>query len=259
MKYLITLMLLVFTIAFSACKSFTECSNISNSEAMLLVDVSDPKLYQVIRQDITDNFGSFMQRSKLGLIEPCQRFTLRVAPLGAQESLEMSEQSIQVTSKRQSIKDQQSQASPAPILNMLKTKLTEYEKLSQDKETTSGSTLANTLLKAMLQANPASDLTVVMMTDGIENNGYLNLYKKVPSDEEVPKLLNSLIDAKILEKWDHFLEEGAAPKVIMVLKPATSASAKVNIRAVKNYWAALFKALKLSNVEFADNLNNINP
>ena len=168
MQYLITLMLLVYNIVFSGCKSFTECSNISNSEAMMLVDVSDPKLYQVIRQDLADNFGSFMQRSKLGVIEPCQRFTLRVAPLGAQESLEMSEQSIQVTSKRQSIKDQQSQASPAPILDMLKTKLAEYERLSQDKETTSGSTLANTLLKAILQTNPASELTVVAMTDGIE-------------------------------------------------------------------------------------------
>lgn len=259
MNYFKLMLPLLFVIAaFSACKSLTECNNISNSEALMLIDVSDSVLFKKSRQDINDNFGGFMQRSGLGVIQPCQRFTFRVASLDANETLNMSSKSIEITRKGQSVKDQQHQANPAPVLNMLKEKLSEFDNLSREKEATSGSTLANTLLKAIVQTDPASVITVIMFTDGIENNQYANLYNKIPSGEEVPGLLNTLIDARILEKWEHYLEEGGVPNLIVVLKQATLKNGKNNLRDIKNYWNVLFKALKIVNVEFVDNLENVN-
>lgn len=257
MRYLIHALLLISAATFNACSSLTECKNISKSEAVILPDVSDPKLFQTIRQDLSDNFGTFMQKSRLGVIQPCQRFTLRIAPIGAQESLDMSSQSIEISRKRQSIKQEQRQANPAPLVSMLKTKLEEYEKLSNTKEVTSGSTIINTLLKAIIQVDPEAETTLVLLTDGIENNEYCNMYKKIPAEEDIPNIIDKLIDPSILKKIKSLQQEGSNPKVIMVLKPATSA--KVNFRAIKNYWISLLKQLKLSDVEFIDNIANINP
>lgn len=246
----------MFVMIFTSCSSLTECNSKSNSEGIILLDVSDTKLFQLIRQDLNDNFGSFMLRSRLGIIEPCQRFTLRLAPIAAQEELEISSQSIEISRKGQSIREQEQQADPSPLVSMLKVKLDEYEKLSNSKEATSGSVIINKALKAILQTDPEAESTIILLTDGIEYNEYLSMYKKIPKAEEIPEIIKKLIDPEILSKFKSAQEQGVNPKIIIVLKPC-SPPAKVNIRAVKAYWAELLKELKLTNVQFADNLATI--
>lgn len=240
----------------NSCTSLTECKNITKTEAVMVIDISDKKLFQTIRQDIADNLGAFMQKTGMSTIQECQSFKLSVAPAGSREQLEITSESIAILQKNQSIRDQEQQAEPSPLVAMLKNRLDQYEKLTNDKEVTSASTIANTLLKAILQIDPKAESSVLLFTDGVEYS-YINMYRHIPSADEIPEVINKLIDKEVLTRFKTLQQEGVKPKVIVVVKPCTS-PAKINIRDVKAYWMELLKQLNLTNIQFADNLNTIN-
>ncbi|MBS1776148.1 MAG: hypothetical protein JSS64_07690 [Bacteroidetes bacterium] len=257
MKKIIISSVLLATVLTNSCTSLSECKNITKTETIMMIDISDKKLFQSIRQDITDNVGNFMQKTGLGTIQECQSFKLSVAPVGSREQLDITSESIAISQKNQSIRDQEQQADPSPLVNMLKNRLNEYEKLTNDKEVTSASTIVNTMLKAILQTDVDAESDVLLFTDGVEFNNYINMYRHIPSVDEIPDVINKLIDQEVLNRFKTFQQEGVNPKVIIILKPCTS-PVKVNIRDVKAYWMELLKQLKLTNIQFADNLNTIN-
>lgn len=258
MKKIIITSALLAAVLSNSCTSLTsECKNISKKEAVMEIDVSDKKLFQSIRQDITDNLGNFMQKTGMGTIQECETFKLSVAPVGSREQLDITSESIDITQKNQSIRDQEQQADPSPLVTMLQNRLDQYEKLTDDKEVTSASTIVNTLLKAILQTDVDAESTIMLFTDGVEYNDYINMYRHIPSADEIPEMITKLIDQEVFNKFKALQEQGLNPRVIVILKPSTSAT-KVNIRSVKTYWIALFKNLKLTNTTFADNLNTVN-
>jgi hypothetical protein len=258
MKKIIITSALVAAVLSNSCTSLTsECKHISKKEGMFAIDVSDKKLFENIRQDITDNLGNFMQKTGMGTIQECETFRLSVAPVGSREQLEIASESIGITQRNESIRDQEQQADPSPLVAMLKNHLDAYEKLANDKEVTSASTIVNTLLKAILQTDIDAESTVMLFTDGVEYNDYINMYRHIPSADEIPEVMSRVIDQEVLNKFKALQEQGLNPRVIVILKPSQS-QGKMNIRSVKSYWMGLFKNLKLTNTVFADNLNTVN-
>lgn len=257
MKKIIISTALLATILSNGCASLSECKNITKKEAVMIIDVSDKKLFQNIRQDITDNLGNFMQKTGMGTIQECETFKLSVAPVGSREQLDIASESIGITQKNEGIRDQEQQADPSPLVAMLKNRLDQYDKLTEDKEVTAASTIVNTMLKAILQTDVDAESTVLLFTDGVEFNIYINMYRHIPSADEIPEVIKKLIDKEVLNRFKTLQQEGVNPKVILILKPCPS-PAKINTRDVKAYWMELLKQLKLTNVQFADNLNTIN-
>ncbi len=248
---------LLTTVLFNSCTSLTECKNITKTEEVMMIDVSDKKLFQNIRQDISDNLGNFMQKAGMGTIQECQSFKLSVAPVGSKEQLEITSETIAISQKNQSIRDQEQQADPSPLVAMLKNRLDQYEKLTDDKDVTAASTIVNTMLKAILQTDVDAESSVLLFTDGVEFNNYINMYRHIPSADEIPEVISKLIDKEVLNRFKTLQVEGVNPKVILILKPCPS-PAKVNTRDVKAYWLELLKQLKLTNIQIADNLNTVN-
>ncbi len=245
---------LVFTVF--GCNSLTQCESIECREAIMLIDVSDHRLFNEIQDDIKQNLPGFMQRTGLSSIDPCQKFTMSFAHLSGKEALEIKSASISISKKGQSRNAEKAQSNPQPIVTLLQKTLTEYQALSNDQEMTSRSNIANTLFKTIIHTkDDVSDQVIMLFSDMVENNHLINFYKKVPREEDVDDAIGKMIDPTILEKFYAKQEEGIITQIIIVLKPEPSG--KVPLRDVKIFWTALFKKLKLDEqVQFIDNLTN---
>ena len=253
----IAALLIVITITLlpsCSCSSLIECESISQRQLTMLVDVSDSILFNGIDKDIQTNFPVFMQKSKLGNVSPCQSFTLSFAHLSSQEALELSSETIKITRKRQSQKEENKEANPAPLIKLLTQKMDDdYRLLSKQPEMTTGSNIANVLLKAINQSNPDAENVIILFSDMVENNAQLNLYKKIPDKKDIPQVMEKLIEPSVMEKFKQLQQEGLQIKIVLVLKPEPAG--KANQRNIKIFWTEVFKALKL-NVQIVDNLSN---
>jgi len=239
----------------SGCSSLTECENLTEKEAIILADVSDPKLYKEIENDLSQNFPGFMQRTQLGSISPCQRFTLTISHLSGKEALELSNESISILRKGQSRDAERKQASPKPLVNLLQKKLGDYRQLSADPEMTVRSNIANTLFKAIVLCNHEKDNTILVFSDMVENNKLVNFYKKIPTENEMPSAIEKMIEPNVLSDFKKIQQQGLNVRIIIVLKPEPSN--KTNLRDIKTFWTAFFKELKLDGqTQFIDNLTN---
>lgn len=244
---------LLFAFVFSSCSSLIECETVVNRRLILEADVSDPRLFKEIESDLNSNFPGFMQRTALGNITACQSFTLSFAHLSAKDALDISSASIAISRRNQSVREEQSQANPAPLIKLMHSKLDEYRLLAGDSAMTAGSNIANVLLKTIIQTNPDEETHIVVFSDLVENNAELNLYKKIPSIAQVPQVIEQMIDPGVLDKFWQLQKQGVKPKVIVVMK--SEPGGKTNQRAVKTFWVEVFKELKID-VQFVDNLSN---
>lgn len=256
LQRIISALIMVITITLlpsCSCSSLIECESISQRQLTMLVDVSDSILFNGIDKDIKTNFPVFMQKSKLGNISPCQSFKLSFAHLSSQDALELSSETIKITRKRQSTKEENKEANPAPLIKLLKQKMDDYHLLSKQPEMTTGSNIANVLLKAINQSNPGAENAILLFSDMVENNAQLNLYKKIPEKKDIQQVIEKLIEFSVLEKYKQLQQEGLQIKIVVVLKPEPAG--RTNQRNIKIFWTEVFKALKL-NVQFIDNLSN---
>lgn len=247
------LIVIAITLPSCSCSSLIECESISQRQLTLLIDVSDSALFNGIEKDIKTNFPVFMQKTKLGSISPCQSFTLSLAHLSSQDALELSSETIKITRKRQSVKEENKEANPAPLIQLLTEKMDAYRLLSKQPAMTTGSNIANVLVKAINQTNPDAETTILIFSDMVENNAQLNLYKKIPDKNEIPKVTEKLIEPSVMEKFKQLQQEGSQIKIVIVLKPEPGG--RTNQRNIKIFWSEVFKSLKL-NVQFIDNLSN---
>lgn len=247
------MVILITLLPSCSCSSLIECESISQRQLTMLMDVSDSALFNGIEKDIKTNFPVFMQKTKLGSISPCQSFTLSFAHLSSKDALELSSETIKITRKRQSVKEESKEANPAPLIKLLTKKLDDYRLLSKQPEMTTGSNIANVLIKAVNQSNPEAETTILLFSDMVENNVQLNLYKKIPDKNEMPQITEKLIEPAVMEKFKQLQQKGLQVKVIVVLKPEPAG--RTNQRNIKIFWTEVFKSLKLD-VQFIDNLSN---
>lgn len=237
----------------SSCTSLTECDKITEREAIILADVSDPKLYKEIENDLSQNFPGFMERTRLGSISPCQRFTLTISHLSGKEALELSNESIAIERKGQSRDAEKKQSSPKPLVNLLHKKLSDYRLLSEDPEMTARSNIANSLFKTINLCNHEKENVILVFSDMVENNKLVNFYKKIPAGNEIQGAIAKMIEPNVLEDFKRIQQQGLNISIIVVLKPEPSN--KTNLRDIKTFWTAFFKELKID-VQFIDNLTN---
>lgn len=194
-----------------------------------------------------------MQRTGLGNISPCKSFALSFVHLGGQETLDISTQTIAINRKGLSREEEKRLANPLPLVQLMKNKLDEYNRLTNDPVVTSSTNIANILIKSINQADLASENVFLLMTDGVENNAQLNLYKEFPKESEYSEVIEKLIEPSELEKYRQHKQQGLNVKVIMVLK--SDPAGNIDRRKIKAYWISVFKGLEL-NYQFIDNLSN---
>lgn len=236
------------------CGSVTECENISETEAIMLLDVSDPNLWLDIEIDITNNLPGFMQRIGLGSISPCQSFKLTIAHLSAKDKLELVSGSISLERKGLSKNNQKEKSNPAPLVQLIKSTIVKYKQLSQNPEMNIRSNIANTLFKAIVNTNKNSKNIFIVFSDMVENNKNVNFYKTIPTEKDISGTIEKLIDSDVLEKLKSFISQGVEIPIIVVLKQEPNG--RVNIKDVKRFWNGFFNELKIQNVQFIDNLTN---
>ncbi len=236
-----------------SCNSLIECNTISQRQATFLMDVSDKKLFADIENDLNIHFPTFMVKTGLGSITPCQSFTLAFAELSSKEDLDIATASIIIDRKGQSKKSEQNQANPQTLVQLMKKKLADYKLLTDDPQITAGSNICNVLLKAINQSNPDADNYFFLFSDLVENNRQINLYKGVPDNKNVQQVIEKMIEPSVLEEFHKQQKSGIQPKVIVVMK--AEPNGKTNQRAVKEFWIEVFKQLKLD-TQFVDNLSN---
>jgi len=250
-KFILTLFVAI-ALAMTGCNSITECESIEHTEATILIDVSDPKLFSEIENDLA-NLPKFMKQTGLGSIKACQKFTLGFAHLSGKEALELSAASISINRKRQSKNAERSQSNPEPLVKLFQKKITDYRQLSEDAKMTAGSNIANVLFKSIIHANGESESVILLFTDGVENNTLINFYKKIPSEADVPIAIEKMIEPAVLEQFRKVQKQGLNTRIVFVLKPEPSN--KTSLRDIRTFWTAFFKELKLDDhVQFVDNL-----
>ncbi|MDN5204579.1 hypothetical protein QQ008_24515 [Fulvivirgaceae bacterium BMA10] len=242
----------------AGCNALTECENIKPREAILLIDVTDKQLFEDIEADLKANLPTFMAKTGLGNIAPCESFTLTLVPISAKEGLQATSETIAINRKGQSYQAEKQQASPAPLVNLLKGQLTEFKALTENDDLTSGSSIANVMIKALTHANLEAETTLIIFSDMIENNQYLNMYRHIPATEELSEVVPQLIDPLVLEEFQARQREGLDANIIIVCKDSPNKKVNARQRDVKSFWAGLLGEMKLHNIQFMDNLTNIN-
>ncbi len=258
MKNILKIIAVGFIVTFSGCSGLTECESVKPREAILLIDVTDKTLFAEIEADLNANLPNFMAKTGLGEISPCESFTLTLVPISAREGLEAKSQTIAITRKGQSYQAERKQASPAPLVSLLKKQLSAFKTLTEDDYATSGSSIANVLVKALTNANIEAETTLIVFSDMIENNQYLNMYRNIPAHENLGEVVPKLIDPLVLEEFQERQKQGLDADIIIVCKDSPNSKVNQRQREVKTFWAGLLAEMRLSNVQFMDNLTNVN-
>ena len=247
------LLITTFVWVATSCSSMYECDRIKKRHAFILMDLSDKALFKEEKSDLKENFPVFMKRTRIGDISPCERFSLSFAHLGGQATLDISTQFIEISREGLSRQEEKRQANPKDLRQLMKKKLDDYNRLTEDPVVTSSTNIANVLLKSINQADLESENVFLVMTDGVENNDQINLYRGFPDGNNYSELVDRLIETSVLEKFLEHQKQGLQAKVIMVLK--NEPAGKVDRRKIKAFWISIFKELDLQ-YEFVDNLTN---
>lgn len=244
---------LLAAVAIWSCASLIDCEEIRERHAFILMDVSDKALFRDIENDLKSNFPGFMQRTGLGNIAPCECFTFSFAHFGGKETLKIASRSIAINRKGLSRDEERRLANPTPLVQLMRTKIDEYNKLTDDREIISNTNIANVLIKTINQAEPSADNIFLLFTDGVENSQHLNLYRDKPANHELGSLLTRMIEPAELEKFRLLRDRGLQAEIVMVLK--SEPTKKVDRRYIKTFWINIFEQLQLP-YQFVDNLSN---
>jgi len=237
---------------FTRCtNSFSECSNIEKRELILLLDLTDPLLFEIIDNDIQKNFGGFMKKTGLSNISSCSKLNFRMAPITSRDNLTLSNDSIGIFRKGLSIKEERKRADPSLLKDSLKITLEKYKNKSHQPETTSRSVIANVIFKAINSTDQDAESIVLIFSDLVENNDLVNFYRRIPSTTEIPGIIDHMIEPYVRDQFERRQQEGLTVKIIIVLIPEPSG--RPNIREIRNFWIGFFNELKLE-VQFIDNL-----
>lgn len=258
MRFMNLFIPMAFLVFLAGCNAWTECESVKSREAILLIDVTDKQLFADIESDLHANLPTFMAKTGLGDISPCESFTLTLVPISAKEGLQTASETIAITRKGQSYQAERQQASPAPLVNLLRAQLTAFKALTDDKGSTSGSSIANVMVKALTHANIGSETTLIIFSDMIENNRYLNMYRNIPAHENLAEVVPKLIDPMVLQEFEVRQREGLEANIIIVCKDSANEKVNARQREVKSFWAGLLAEMRLRNVRFMDNLSNVN-
>jgi len=253
----ITLFVLFICALLAGCSKLTECEQIESRQAIMLIDVTDRALFDEIKSDLDSNLPVFMQKTGLAEISSCERFTISMVPITSKQGMHARSESIGITRKGQSYHAERQQADPAPLVNLIRTELTSYESMTNDQQITSGSNIANIILKALSQTDNGSHTTLIVFSDMIENNDYLNMYRYIPDSSEMQTAINNLIDPIGMDEFNKRQAQGLNSRILIVCKENPLENVDTSVRDVRAFWRRLFDALKVPNVEFLDNLSNV--
>lgn len=246
----------ILSVLIHSCDVIGPCDQMTTKEAVFLLDVTDSVLFESIEKDIKTNFSSFMKKNDLASIGECERFVFSVGHLSGRENLEMESAKIELTTKGESLKKQQSLKNPSGIGVLMKSKLEDYKSLTAQEEYTSGSFLANQILRAANETAQNGSSSVFVFSDLIENNKYLNMYKEQIDFSENPEIIHSIIEPSVLHQFQSNQKAGKSVNIIFVQKDEPNG--KVDRREIKVFWEELFSSLKIDH-QFVDNLSqNVN-
>lgn len=221
---------------------------LSTTELMFLVDVTDSLIFKQIHADFSQNLSKFFQNTGLGKIAAEEKFSLSVAPINSSGELKLSTASISIPRKGLSYNEEKKLSNPRPLLNMLNAKLIEFATISKNNQ--SQSSIIEIVLKAITQTT-ADESFIVICTDLIEHSTIHSMYKSIPQASDVSKIL-AKVDPLLLSNAKNKVKGGGDLTVIIVLKKLPGSH---DYNKLRGFWMAFFAEVGISNVKFIDNLS----
>ncbi|MCR4848482.1 MAG: hypothetical protein K5920_06535 [Bacteroidales bacterium] len=217
----------------------------------LLIDVTDPVLFETIEADFSQNLNKFFHNTGLGHIDFGQKLTIRIAAIDDSGQLTLQSRSIALIDKKVSRKEADRLRDPRPLLELIRTQLDQYKQLSE--KTMSSSPIIDVVLKSFCQMDPEAREILVICSDGVENSNYGNFYKSIPTTEQsVGKMISNVVDPMLLAEAKAQIAD-TNPEVILILK--TNPKIK-NIIDLKKFYNEFLHQLGVETFRVIDNLSN---
>lgn len=251
MKFTRILLLTSLLFWLESCSAVLECEQVNKRHLAILIDASDPRLLEESISDLESGLGPYLERHSYLNQESCFSSKMSIGYLASDVRLETTSATIGIDRKGVSKKAERQATSPRPFINLFREMVKKLKELIQDPEFTAGTNIVNNLAKTILSSD--DDLTVLLFTDGIENNAHLNFYRNIPNPSEVQDLIPELFEPQVYERLKNHLARNQNQKVIFYLQSDPLNS--VDRRAVKAFWVAFFQELQIP-FEFKDRISN---
>jgi len=225
-----------------------QSANLKTSEMFMLVDITDPGLFSQIVLDFEENLPTFFQTVGLGKIGELERFTLKIAPIGATQELVVKSASIAIPRKGLALQEQRRLSNPQILTALIKQNLADYGTLTAANN--SASYIIDIVLKSISQSDDEAERSVlVIQTDGMEFSPICNTYKKVPTTtQEIDALMNN-IDVTTLNRAKQKVKTSKV-EIVIVLKRSTGSR---NVSELRNFWTELLNRVGITSLVFIDN------
>lgn len=236
----------LFTIlALASCEK--DCEAIYMNEQVLLVDVSDPTMYETISSTILTDYSTYAKRKGFLNIEECEKFICKVGYLSSSDRLLLKSDSIYLTKTGQSSQYKRNAINPTKIGRLIKTSLDKYSDLTTDKQITSGTSILNSVLKTVQYQSEYSQFSeILIFSDFMMNNEFCNFFKikTIPkNDEERELLFQKTVDPNILKELELTGKLNKSVQITMVRFPNEKIKSTIIERDIISYWTYVFTKL----------------
>ena len=254
-KYFIVAILFALTMIYGCNSHDPQTNDYQEICVTFVADCTDPELFSSsIDPDFRTNLNSFFKTTKLCPLDYGKMLTVKMLPLEASGTFSSKKASIGPAYKWMSTREAAACRDTSPLRQLIASELNAYKTLSESNM--KNSSILETLLKTFIDMDPEAEKNIiVVLTDGIEHSGYLNMYRSpVPTKEDDIKNLAKKLDNFLVQDASSRIEQ-TGPVVVMVLKK----NEKVNTSNLKQFYSLFFSSvlgIPTDHVLFVDNLGN---
>ncbi len=254
-KYFIVAILFAITMIYGCNSHNPKTNDYQETCVTFVADCTDPELFSSsIDPDFRTNLNAFFQTTKLYPLDYGKMLTVKMLPLEASGMFSSNKASIGPAYKWMSTREAAACRDTGPLRQLIATELDAYKTLSESNM--KNSSILETLLKTFIDMDPEAEKNIiVVLTDGIEHSGYLNMYRSpVPTKDDDIKNLTKKLDQFLVQDATNRIEQ-TDPVVVMVIKK----NEKVSTSDLKQFYSLFFSGvlgIPTDHVLFVDNLGN---
>ena len=254
-KYFIVAILFAITMIYGCNFHDPQTNDYQEICVTFVADCTDPELFSSsIDPDFRTHLNPFFKTTKLCPLDFGKMLTVKMLPLEASGTFSSKKASIGPAYKWMSTREAAACRDTSPLRQLIASELNAYKTLSESNM--KNSSILETLLKTFIDMDPEAEKNIiVVLTDGIEHSGYLNMYRSpVPTKEDDIKNLAKKLDNFLVQDASSRIEQ-TGPVVVMVLKK----NEKVNTSNLKQFYSLFFSSvlgIPTDHVLFVDNLGN---
>ncbi|MCK9413948.1 MAG: hypothetical protein M0Q53_16730 [Prolixibacteraceae bacterium] len=215
------------------------------------VDVTSIDLFSECRDDVQNNFSSFMKETGFGEVKPGQSLTMYWTKIAGTGALQSASASITGPSAKLAYQIQRKQLNPGKLIQLKNTQLVEFENFA--KKNITNTSIIQVLIKDILEGDNSNRCYYIVFSDLVENSNIVNCYKSIPFTRIQIKTVVDKIDPYLKANLKQKLDRGFMPRLILVQKETNG---KVDSQKIREFWLNLLHNLGIDNVQIIDNLTN---